>query len=222
MQLGAYKTANQAERAWRSITRATGGLLDGLSRDVVEADLGLGRGFGYRLRAGPLPDRAAGERLCGELKSRGVGCFDGSAGRRSRLELLPPPPITAKTLQDGRGHAARSRPRVPSADTSRPVYQVQLGAYRSMARAQRAWREIMGTANGLLDELSREVIEVDLGAEKGIYFRARARGPSDPISGRRQAPLWRAGSLRASVASWRDRRKRAPNRPASRARTARR
>ena len=44
-------------------------------REVVKADLGGNTGIVYRLRAGPLPNRAASKKLCGELSGRGVGCF---------------------------------------------------------------------------------------------------------------------------------------------------
>ncbi len=171
LQLGAYRTAAQADRAWASITGATSGLLDGLSRQVTEADLGLGRGFGYRLRAGPLPDRAAGNRLCAELKARGIGCFP--VPPLAEPTPAPEPPAEAKAAE---APDVAQEPPPHATAPSRQGYQVQLGAFRSMARARRAWQEIMSAANSLLDELSREVIEVDLGGDKGVFFRLRA-GP---------------------------------------------
>jgi Flp pilus assembly protein TadD len=75
VQVGAYASQTGADRAWKTVLASAEGLLDGLSRDVVKADLGGDKGVIYRLRAGPLPDQAASEKLCGDLKGRGVGCF---------------------------------------------------------------------------------------------------------------------------------------------------
>jgi len=75
VQVGAYGSEKHADRAWKMVLVSAKGLLDGLSREVVRADLGGNTGIVYRLRAGPLPNRAASKKLCGELSGRGVGCF---------------------------------------------------------------------------------------------------------------------------------------------------
>ncbi len=75
VQVGAYASEKHADRAWKMVLVSAKGLLDGLSREVVKADLGGNTGIVYRLRAGPLPNRAASKKLCGELSGRGVGCF---------------------------------------------------------------------------------------------------------------------------------------------------
>ncbi len=75
VQVGAYASEKHADRAWKMVLGSAKGLLDGLSREVVKADLGGNTGIVYRLRAGPLPNRAASKKLCGELSGRGVGCF---------------------------------------------------------------------------------------------------------------------------------------------------
>jgi Flp pilus assembly protein TadD len=75
VQVGAYNSEKRADRAWKTVMTSAKGLLDDLSREVVKADLGGGKGIVYRLRAGPLPDRAASKKLCTELNGRGVGCF---------------------------------------------------------------------------------------------------------------------------------------------------
>ena len=62
-------------QAWTEIMREANGLLDELSREVVEVDLGADKGIYFRLRAGPLPDRAAAKRLCTALEAAGIGCF---------------------------------------------------------------------------------------------------------------------------------------------------
>ncbi len=75
VQVGAFRSEQRAERAWKAVMTASRDLLGDLSHEVVEADLGADQGVLYRLRAGPLTDRGAGERLCADLKGRGLGCF---------------------------------------------------------------------------------------------------------------------------------------------------
>ena len=75
VQVGAYSTRARAERARRLVKRSAQGLLDGLPREVVKADLGEGRDIVYRLRAGPSRGRAAARKLCFELRIRNVACF---------------------------------------------------------------------------------------------------------------------------------------------------
>jgi Flp pilus assembly protein TadD len=75
VQVGAFRSQQRAERAWKSVMAASKDLLGGLSHEVVRADLGAEKGVLYRLRAGPLSDRGAGDKLCTDLKGRGLGCF---------------------------------------------------------------------------------------------------------------------------------------------------
>lgn len=74
VQVGAYKSKKRAERRWESILKSAKDALGDLPREVVEGDGGDGKTV-YRLRAGPLPDRAAGDKLCAKLSDLGVGCF---------------------------------------------------------------------------------------------------------------------------------------------------
>ncbi len=75
VQVGAFRSEQRAERAWKSVMAASEDLLGDLTHEVVRADLGADKGVLYRLRAGPVSDRGAGERLCSDLKGRGLGCF---------------------------------------------------------------------------------------------------------------------------------------------------
>jgi len=74
VQVGAYKNKKRAERRWDSILKSAKDALGDLPREVVEGDAGDGKTV-YRLRAGPLPDRAASDKLCAELSALGVNCF---------------------------------------------------------------------------------------------------------------------------------------------------
>jgi hypothetical protein len=69
VQLGAWRTEEEAGQGWNSALKRSGGLLDGLSPHIVAADL-PGRGRYYRLRVGP-----ADARLCTALQAQGVDCI---------------------------------------------------------------------------------------------------------------------------------------------------
>lgn len=73
IQLGAFRDKAMAGRTWNRLMEKTGGLLDGLTPDIVPVDLPK-RGRFYRLRAG-VSDGDAAASLCDQLKSRGVDCF---------------------------------------------------------------------------------------------------------------------------------------------------
>jgi cell division septation protein DedD len=73
IQLGALRTAPDADKEWGRIQRANHDLLATLKPDVVRVELGE-KGTFWRLRAGPLSEQAA-KQLCNELKSRNQGCI---------------------------------------------------------------------------------------------------------------------------------------------------
>lgn len=73
VQLGALRSAPDAEKEWGRIQRANADVLGGLKSDVVQVDLGA-KGVFWRLRAGPLDEQAA-RHICGELKNRNQGCM---------------------------------------------------------------------------------------------------------------------------------------------------
>ena len=73
VQLGALRTPEAARDEWARLKREQPELLGKLTAIAVRADLG-DKGIFYRIQAGPLTDAAAGERLCGELRQRKLGC----------------------------------------------------------------------------------------------------------------------------------------------------
>ena len=73
VQLGALRSAVDAEKEWSRIQRSNSDLLAGLKSDVMQVDLGA-KGVFWRLRAGPLTEQSA-RHVCGELKSRNQGCM---------------------------------------------------------------------------------------------------------------------------------------------------
>lgn len=97
VQVGAYFTRQRAKLGWRMVTRTARDLLKDMPRMIVEADGGTGKGIVYRLRAGPLASRAAGEELCARLDERGIACFVVALTRER------PAPDTAIAVADQAG-----------------------------------------------------------------------------------------------------------------------
>lgn len=73
VQLASLRSADAAKEEWARLKREQPELLGKLSAIAVKADLG-DKGVYYRVEAGPLPDGAAAERLCSELRQRKLGC----------------------------------------------------------------------------------------------------------------------------------------------------
>jgi cell division septation protein DedD len=74
VQLGAARDESRARAAAQRVQKANSDLLGALSTDIARADLGA-KGIFYRMRMGPLADRAAADDLCRKLKARKVGCL---------------------------------------------------------------------------------------------------------------------------------------------------
>ena len=74
MQLTSALSEEGAFDDWKRLSTHNKDLLGSLSPSVSRADL-EGKGTFYRLRAGPLPDRAAAQALCAALADRRVGCI---------------------------------------------------------------------------------------------------------------------------------------------------
>src|SRR5579883_2837576 len=74
LQLGAERTPEIAKQEWDRIKRQHSDLLGALAVSVDRADLGA-RGVFYRIHVGPIADQAQAERLCAQLRQRGVGCL---------------------------------------------------------------------------------------------------------------------------------------------------
>lgn len=80
VQLAAVRSNQDARREWTRLRTRHSGLLGRLRHSVVRADLG-DKGIYYRLRAGPLENKAAARTLCGELTKIKVGCLVVRPGR---------------------------------------------------------------------------------------------------------------------------------------------
>jgi sporulation related protein len=74
VHLASYRTKKAADRGWAQLRRAHKDLLDGLSMEISQINLGPGKGTFFRLKAGPLRDSGAAENVCRQLKSRRQYC----------------------------------------------------------------------------------------------------------------------------------------------------
>ena len=73
LQIGAYKSRDQAEAAWRSYAHRHAAAAS-LSHDILRVDLGA-KGVWYRLRIGSYTSRMDATRACDRLKADGAACF---------------------------------------------------------------------------------------------------------------------------------------------------
>lgn len=74
LQVGAFRDKAGADAGWARMRKRHGDLLAGMEPDIARADLGA-KGVFYRLRIGPLGDKAEADGLCGALKERKLGCL---------------------------------------------------------------------------------------------------------------------------------------------------
>ena len=75
VQLGAYRTEEEAEQAWDNAVERAPEVLGPARHFIAQADLGGGAGVVHRLRIGPLPGRGGADDLCRRLQGAGIACF---------------------------------------------------------------------------------------------------------------------------------------------------
>lgn len=76
LQIGAYKSQADADRAWTTYKTKHASLLAGYAPDVKQVDLGE-KGTWFRLRIAGFPSKDVASALCDRLKADGGGCFLG-------------------------------------------------------------------------------------------------------------------------------------------------
>jgi cell division septation protein DedD len=74
LQIGSYKSEQEAADAWSAAKAAHASVLEGLSPDVKKVDLG-DKGTWFRLRVAPFADKTAANALCDKLKAEGGTCI---------------------------------------------------------------------------------------------------------------------------------------------------
>ena len=198
VQLYSARSRDRALAAWTRLSSEEKDLLGSLAHRVVKAEIPK-RGVFYRLRAGPLANRAAARRLCGLLKGRGRDCFvpagtwassDGAGGG-------DPSGIATKgadTGADNTQEVARPRPQavtagVPEANgTAAAGARVQLYSARSRARALAAWGRLSSEEKDLLGSLTHRVVEAEI-PNRGVFYRLRVGPLVDKAAARRLCGL---------------------------------
>ncbi len=161
VQLFAARSPDAALAAWSRLSAAEHELLGSLTSRVVKAEVPK-KGVFYRLRAGPLPDKAAAKRLCGLLKGRGRDCFV---------------PAGKWTGDDSRGAVTRkpSREAPKTEGAAASGAEVQLFAARSRAGALAAWAQLSAAETELLGSLTPRVLKAEV-PKTGVIYRLRV-GP---------------------------------------------
>lgn len=74
VQLAAARSEEQAMSEWNRVKNKHEQMFAGMTPSVIRADLGE-RGVFFRLRAGPLADRAAADAMCVALKAENEACI---------------------------------------------------------------------------------------------------------------------------------------------------
>jgi cell division protein FtsN len=95
--------------------------------------------------------------------------------------VLPPPagaPATAAPRQLGAPASPKIAVAAPAAKPSAGGYVLQIGAYKSQADADTAWKTYKAKHAALLAGYSSDVQRADLG-DKGTWYRLRIAGFSD-------------------------------------------
>ncbi len=75
VQIASFRKIDDADTAWRRLSKKHGDILNAYTARVERADLGAELGVYYRLRVGPVADEAAAKALCGKLKTRDIDCL---------------------------------------------------------------------------------------------------------------------------------------------------
>ena len=176
VQLFAGRSRAAALTAWRRFSTEEKELLGSLTAKVVKAEVPK-KGVFYRLRAGPLEDKAAAKRLCGLLKGRGRDCFV----------------LAAKWTGAGRpGNAAATAKEAPreagAGKGAASGVQVQLFSGRSRAAALAAWSRFSAEEKELLGSLTPQVVEAEV-PKKGVFYRLRAGPFADKAAAKRLCGL---------------------------------
>ena len=74
VHLASYRSRKGADRGWGQLRRAHREILDNLESEITKVNLGPRKGIFYRLKAGPVADKAAAAEVCRKLKSRRQYC----------------------------------------------------------------------------------------------------------------------------------------------------
>lgn len=88
------------------------------------------------------------------------------------VQATPEPERQPSAADTSAEQTASLNSRLPTSDT----YRIQLAALRSQDRAEAEWKRLRAAHTDLLGRLGLSIVRVDLGGDKGIFYRLRA-GP---------------------------------------------
>ncbi len=74
MQLGTFKSEQEATKAWQDVREKNSDVLSGIGIKVTKSDMGA-QGVVYRLQSGPVQTEEDAKGLCRKLNERGLSCF---------------------------------------------------------------------------------------------------------------------------------------------------
>ena len=203
VQLYSARARDGALAAWTRLSAEEKDLLGSLTHRVVKAEIPK-RGVFYRLRAGPLTDKAAARRLCGLLKGRGRDCLvlagkwtgghgagggdrpgpaekspNAGTGDVPEIAASPPPAVTKESpseAPEAGENAAGSGARV------------QLYSARSRDGALAAWSRLSAEEKDLLGSLTHRVVKAEI-PKRGVFYRLRVGPLADKAAARRLCGL---------------------------------
>ena len=202
VQLYSARSRDAALAAWGRLSSKERDLLASLTHRVVKVEIPK-RGEFYRLRAGPLADKAAARRLCGLLKGRGRDCLVlAGTWARAHGSGSGDRPGTAEKTPDARTDAVHELAASPlPAVTEKPPSEapeakasaaagakVQLYSSRSRDGALAAWGRLSSEEKDLLASLTHRVVKVEI-PKRGEFYRLRAGPLADKAAARRLCGL---------------------------------
>ena len=192
VQLYSARSRDRALAAWGRLASEEKELLGSLSHRVVKAQIPK-RGLFYRLRAGPLADKAAAKRMCGLLKGRGRDCFvlagkwtrgDGTRGAEKSPDAPPGRPHETARSQPVTEEPSRETPEAATVSGAK----VQLFSARSRDRALAAWGRLASEEKELLGSLSHRVVKAQI-PKRGLFYRLWAGPLADKAAAKRMCSL---------------------------------
>ncbi|BBK43772.1 hypothetical protein STVA_37920 [Allostella vacuolata] len=112
--------------------------------------------------------------------------------------LRPPPsapsattPLPQPAPPPAAAAPAPPPPAAPPAASTAPApipggaYRIQLAAVRSQESAQQEWEKMKAAHSAVLGRLSSQIVRVDLGESRGVFYRIQAGPFGDPEAARR-------------------------------------
>ncbi|BBK30883.1 sporulation related protein [Stella humosa] len=99
--------------------------------------------------------------------------------------VVPPAPPVAAAPAPAPPPVAAAPPASAPAPVAGGSYRIQLAAVRSQEAAQQEWEKMKTAHAPVLGKLSSQIVRVDLGESRGVFYRIQAGPFGDPDAARR-------------------------------------